>query len=268
MSILQGMRARVEPRLAAAQQRMAEQPLQPQWLLVVALALFAALGLWWLLGDYHAGFLWLNDLFAGPDAFWQWMTRLGDERLVMALCLLVAVRRPEAFFGVLYSRGLKPLVDAVRPPGTLALDTFHLIGPGYSHNSFPSGHTLTAFTAAGVLAAFTRAKGLRVLWLALAAVVGLSRVAVGVHWPMDVLGGAGGGILSAWLGVRLSQYWQAGLKTKVHLGLLLLPLGYALSLWFSDGGYPASRWLAWPVAAAVWGYAWYAFRPLPAEVGR
>ncbi len=270
---LDGVLARVEPRLQAANQRMTQHPLQANWLLLVAVALLLVLGLWRLLGGYHDGFLFLNQLFAGPDGFWQWTTRLGDTTLVLALSLVVAVRRPEAFwallvaalFGILYARGLKPLVDAVRPPGVYGLDAFHLVGPGYTRDSFPSGHTLTAFTFVGVLAAFARARTPRVLLLLVGALIGLSRVAVGVHWPMDVLGGAAGGLLAAWLGVRVSHRWRAGLKPRVHLGLLLLPLGSAVGLWFADGGYPASDWLAWPVAVLLWWYAWFAYRPLSGE---
>ncbi|MCK9458140.1 MAG: phosphatase PAP2 family protein [Proteobacteria bacterium] len=55
-------------------------------------------------------------------------------------------------------------------------------------SSFPSGHAQTAFAAAVYLALlFPRGAA---LFLALAALVGLSRVALGVHYPSDVLAGA------------------------------------------------------------------------------
>lgn len=272
--LISGIKARVQPRLALAEARLDAENIRAMWLLMLSLGLFLALAMWAGFGDYHAGFLLLNQQMTGADFFWQWMTRFGDQGLLIALCTVLAIRRPEVFwalmvaaiFGILYARGLKPLFDAVRPPGVLPLDSFHLIGSGYSRYSFPSGHTLTIFTAVGVVAAFARSWSLRAVLLAFAVVVGLSRVAVGVHWPMDVLGGAAGGLLSAWLGVWLSQCWRAGLGFKVYLGLVVLALAHATSLWFSDGGYPDSRWLAWPVALGIWVYTVNALRPLPPQV--
>lgn len=272
--LMAGIRRQVQPRLDRALVRMDADPVRALWLLLLTLGLFVALGLWAWLGDYHAGFIMLNRQLAGADGFWQWMTRCGDQGLVVALCTVVAIRRPEVFwalmvaaiFGVLYARGLKPLVDAVRPPGVLPLDSFHLIGGAYTRYSFPSGHTLTIFTAVGVLVAYARNWWPRGLLLAFAVVVGLSRVAVGVHWPMDVLAGAAGGLLSAWLGVWLAQRWRAGLGFKVHLGLVILTLAHAVSLFFTDGGYPASRWLAWSVAIGVLVYAYRAYRPITQRV--
>ncbi|MFF5174102.1 phosphatase PAP2 family protein [Micromonospora sp. NPDC000089] len=64
--------------------------------------------------------------------------------------------------------------------------------------SFPSGHALNATLAAGVLLLvllpFTRGRPAArvVLWVAavlLAGVTGLSRIALGVHWTSDVVGG-------------------------------------------------------------------------------
>ncbi|MGC5017538.1 phosphatase PAP2 family protein [Micromonospora sp. DT47] len=64
--------------------------------------------------------------------------------------------------------------------------------------SFPSGHTLNATLAAGVLLLvflpFTRGRPVArvALWSAavlIAVVTGLSRIALGVHWTSDVLGG-------------------------------------------------------------------------------
>jgi undecaprenyl-diphosphatase len=86
----------------------------------------------------------------------------------------------------LASSGLKDVFDRARPsvadPTVIAL-----IGlPGDA--SFPSGHATSAFAAAGVVMALHPA--LRAPALALAALVALSRVYLGVHHPVDVLAGA------------------------------------------------------------------------------
>jgi undecaprenyl-diphosphatase len=54
--------------------------------------------------------------------------------------------------------------------------------------AFPSGHTSTAFACATVLA--WASPRLRIPAFVLAAAIGCSRVYVGVHWPLDILGGA------------------------------------------------------------------------------
>ena len=43
-----------------------------------------------------------------------------------------------------------------RPPAMLAPGTFHIIGPAFTSNSFPSGHTITAFAFAGALSLLRR----------------------------------------------------------------------------------------------------------------
>lgn len=68
--------------------------------------------------------------------------------------------------------------------------------------SFPSGHTLHAFAFAMLLASFHPALA-PLLW-GFAALVGLSRVVLGLHFPSDVLFGALLGTATASL-VRLVQ---------------------------------------------------------------
>jgi undecaprenyl-diphosphatase len=58
----------------------------------------------------------------------------------------------------------------------------------YAYASFPSGHATTAFATAVVLAAWYPRQA--VGFVGLAALVGLSRILLGAHFPSDVLAGA------------------------------------------------------------------------------
>jgi len=63
-------------------------------------------------------------------------------------------------------------------------------------HSFPSGHAMTGFACAATLAQFVDRRGAVVLYV-LAAGIAYSRVYVGVHYPLDVLGGAALGLIVA-----------------------------------------------------------------------
>jgi undecaprenyl-diphosphatase len=71
---------------------------------------------------------------------------------------------------------------------------FNYFGVGYELNSFPSGHTVMAFSlAAAVSILFPR---LSILAFIAAVSIGISRILITSHYLSDVIVGAGIGILS------------------------------------------------------------------------
>jgi undecaprenyl-diphosphatase len=80
--------------------------------------------------------------------------------------------------------------------------------------AFPSGHAASAFAAATVIAWASRP--LAVPAYVLAALVAWSRVYVGVHWPLDVIGGAALGTLVAIALLRLSAVPRRSLRAPTE----------------------------------------------------
>ena len=86
---------------------------------------------------------------------------------------------------------LKSWIGRVRPCNVFP--QVHLLA-GCSHSgSFPSSHAANIFAAGTILAFFYRRAWL--VWLAIAVTVCFSRIYVGVHYPLDAVGGAFYGIL-------------------------------------------------------------------------
>ncbi|TWO64436.1 phosphatase PAP2 family protein [Caenimonas sedimenti] len=94
-----------------------------------------------------------------------------------------------------------------RPSDLYANDMARVVGAADSLHAFPSGHAV--YTAAVVACLWPLGSWpFRLLLLALAAAVGWSRVALGAHFPVDVVGGflLGGACVAATHG------WAASLK--------------------------------------------------------
>ncbi len=92
----------------------------------------------------------------------------------------------------LISFTMKTLIGRERP--FEIHDTIEKLSTGGS-SSFPSGHTLEAFAVAITLSLMYRRRWVVIPIMIWAVLVGYSRMALGVHYPSDVLGGMILGIL-------------------------------------------------------------------------
>jgi membrane-associated phospholipid phosphatase len=209
----------------------------------------------------NAALFILINHFSGftGDTAWALITIFGDGAVVAALLLPLVQRRPDIIwamalatvFAVFWVHGLKPWLALPRPPGVFATEVLHVIGPAHRTQAFPSGHTATILTLVGVLALSTASSGLRWVLVLAGTAVGLSRIVVGVHWPVDVLGGALGGWLAALGGVWTARYWSWGVRPLGQRLLAALLLITALTLLVSyDTGYPEAVTLQRFIAGA------------------
>jgi undecaprenyl-diphosphatase len=129
---------------------------------------------------------------------------LGPLALLVVGGLLVARRVGAATWLLLTIASGRLLVELIklgvhrtRPPAgdRLALVTSY---------SFPSSHSAgSMLTCLAVAMLFGRPERIIPLAIAMACAIGWSRIALGVHWPSDVLAGLGFGML--WVG--LAQLW-------------------------------------------------------------
>jgi membrane-associated phospholipid phosphatase len=217
----------------------------------------------------HGVFMTLNRMAATlPDAWWASWTMLGDTLVLLALLSPLLLWRPQAMLAIvaaipaggLFSVLAKRLFDSPRPAAVLDAAQFHVIGPLLNAHSFPSGHAITVFAAASAVLAVTapqlrsrQAALLVALAVALAAAVGLSRVAVGAHWPVDVWVGAGGGWLAGLTGALLARrrpaLWQS---PRFQFGLAgLLAVSSVWLLWRPQD-YPTGSASIWLAAMSSW----------------
>ena len=153
----------------------------------------------------------INEVVAGHP----WLEDLTESFADYGHILFIAV-----LVGLFFARGKWTTVNGRRGVAAaglsvvLALGIAHLIGtlwdrprPYEAHPdvglwiarspdpSFPSDHATAAFALAVAVFCFHRRAGW--LMLAMAAVLSISRVAAGTHYPSDVLGGAALGALAA-----------------------------------------------------------------------
>lgn len=137
------------------------------------------------------------------NSFMLAMTQLGEAWLPLMAVMLFYTKEggslefvQKIIWSFAISGGItqviKHCVDRTRPtvlPGAIT------VGPAPTSQSFPSGHTTSAFAFATTCALFF--PNWTIVALILASLAGISRIYLGVHYPLDVLFGGAIGILTS-----------------------------------------------------------------------
>jgi undecaprenyl-diphosphatase len=142
---------------------------------------------------------WLDDVMLlssaiGAGAFIWWVTAViaavFPDKRAAAWRMLLAVAVTFAVSDFV----LKPLFNRPRPYQVDS--TITVIDAKPDTQAFPSGHA--AMAVAGALAGSRLIPYSAWFWWPLAAIIAISRVYIGVHWPSDVIAGAIVGLAASW----------------------------------------------------------------------
>lgn len=178
-------------------------------------------------------FLHLLESIRSPfgDALMYLITLFGYETLFMVVALIFfwCIDKKRGYYllfagfsGVICVQLLKMLFRIPRPwvldPELTIVERARASATGYS---FPSGHTQCAVTLYGGIARSSGRRAVRICCIVGAALIGFSRMYLGVHTPKDVLVSAAIGVLIVFL-LYLVFYGNTKKSTGVYLTLGIL----------------------------------------------
>lgn len=222
------------------------QGLAPEWVEPIA-AVATQLGDVWFLLLVVAAVSWTIERDRGP---WPFAVVLGGLALALALKSGFALPRPG------------PITDP--PPETLT-SVRDLERVATSEYGFPSGHALGTTVTYGLLATILDRGTRRARFAAvgvLVLVVGVTRLILGVHYPIDVVAGVliGVGYLAAALRVLERSPVD---RTTTAFAIALATSGLAVA---AGGGTSAASYLAMAaVGIAIWSARAPTIEPRPAR---
>lgn len=165
------------------------------------------------------------------DTLFLGATQLGEGGffvLIIIGCLFVKIEYSVMFtlafiISTICSQGLKMLFHTDRPLAFFEKinHSWHFVDGVEVHiaNSFPSGHTTTAFAIFTLIAFICSNKKISPLWIVIASLTGYSRSYLFQHFPEDILGGAIVGVVSStvaynWIKNNYKEVYATALFTK------------------------------------------------------
>lgn len=160
---------------------------------IVSICLYSKFSLHLLVNQFHTSFF---------DVFFKYVTHLGDGVMfgVLALLFLFIKRKMALVFIVggvltlLVTHLFKKVIfkGIPRPVGALGEEALHLVDGVKMAlwNSFPSGHTTTAFAIFTILCLYFSKCKSQYLWMSLAIIAGFSRVYLSQHFLIDIFVGS------------------------------------------------------------------------------
>ena len=203
------------------------------------------------LGDSIWFFLFLLLLFLSSYLL---KNKIAEYKKINLFCLFL-------FIGLLVTGTVTQIIKHIvgRPRPNYAWENnifdFSFFNLDSSFHSFPSGHTSTIFFIAILLSVFS--PKLKYFYYAFASIIAISRIVVGAHFLLDVLGG----IVVAFIGFKLTVIISNYFKTNINLDMykiknnylffqsliillflnLLLAVGSYLDLYISSQAYQGDR---------------------------
>lgn len=191
----------------------------------------------------------LNAFLSQAPSFQNNVTQIGNALILFSFFSIFYTPAPKVWEALIvaslislgFSKILKETLNIPRPAQILPLDTFTIIGEkiiGFS--STPSGHSITIFTGVNILLLALRPFQKQgffylsyIVSLLIAFVFALSRVAVGAHFPLDVLFGSFLGTLAAVLGICLANkypFLSFIAHKKAQIPFILIFLGGVIAI--------------------------------------
>ncbi|MFY9242114.1 MAG: phosphatase PAP2 family protein [Polaribacter sp.] len=186
-------------------------------------------------------FLFLNSKLSQLPILQFNLTQLGDALIIFPLLSIFIIYAPKiwgavltsGFISLILSYVLKRLFAVPRPAAFFDTDRFVIVGKTLSgHTSLPSGHSITAFSIITLLLFALMPKDFmsKILWsifmLSLGFIIVFSRVAVGAHYPIDVVIGSTIGFIAAVLGIVINNNvnWFNWIGNKKYYPIFILVL--------------------------------------------
>ena len=195
------------------------------------------------------GFLYLLEKIRMPglNELMLLITQLGEETAFLAAALIVfwCVDKKKGYYvmavgflGTMLNHMIKLTCRVPRPwvqdPNFTILEQAREAAAGYS---FPSGHTQTAVGTFGTLAVVAERKWWRYACIAMAVLVGFSRMYIGVHFPSDVLAGAA--ISLVLIGLLRKPTLQGGIREMKAVIAAMMTVAVLFLLYVSFWNFPA-----------------------------